>query len=173
VERTISDINKCDSITAMALHRTRLLAIAGGAVIALATGSVVVATASIVLSFARSATDLQDPAQLLGVWRGTSTCTDRVAAPACQDENVVYEFTPGPQPGTVHWSADKIVNGQREHMGEFDLTYDNAETCWKAEFNGPRAKVVWRLVVDGTRLSGTGHLLPGNAMVRKIDVRRN
>src|SRR3954471_15014437 len=83
--------------------------------------------------------------QLLGTWRGTSVCTDRVAAPACQDETVVYEFTRGTQPGTVHWLADKIVNDKRESMGEMDLSYDSAESCWKAEFSSPRLKSVWRL----------------------------
>jgi hypothetical protein len=26
-----------------------------------------------------------DPAEILGSWKGTSTCSDRVAAPACHD----------------------------------------------------------------------------------------
>ena len=112
------------------------------------------------------------PEQLVGTWRGTSTCTDRVAAPACQDENVVYEFTAGPKPGMVHWAADKIVNGQRERMGEFDVTYDTAEACWKAEFSSPRVKSVWRLTVDGARMSGTGRLLPGNETIRTLELRK-
>jgi hypothetical protein len=70
------------------------------------------------------------PAQLIGVWRGTSICTDRVAAPACHDETVVYEFT------------------------------------------SPRVKSVWRLSVDGARLSGTARLLPGNKTIRKLDLRK-
>jgi hypothetical protein len=113
-----------------------------------------------------------DPAQLIGTWRGTSTCSDRAAAPACQDETIVYEFTGGPQPGTVHWVADKIVNGKREHMGELDLTYDKAESCWKVEFTSPRVKIVWRLSVAGPRLTGTARLLPGNETVRKVDARK-
>jgi len=110
------------------------------------------------------------PAQLIGLWRGTSTCTDRVAAPACRDETVVYELTPGPQPGTVHWLADKVVDGQRQTMGELDLSYDATEGCWKAEFSSPRARMVWRLKVDGTHLSGTGRMLPGNETVRKLEL---
>jgi hypothetical protein len=107
-----------------------------------------------------------------GVWRGTSTCTDRVAAPACHDEVVVYEFAAGTPPGTVHWKADKIVDGKRLPMGEMDLNYDKAEACWKAEFQSPRAHVVWRLVVDGSHMTGTGRVLPGDETVRKIDVRK-
>jgi hypothetical protein len=112
------------------------------------------------------------PEELIGVWRGTSICTDRVAAPACNDETVVYEFSAGAKPGTVHWAADKLVDGKRDRMGEFDLAYDTAEACWKAEFNAPRVKIVWRLSVDGTHLTGTGRLLPGNETVRKIDAKK-
>ena len=110
--------------------------------------------------------------QLLGTWRGTSVCTDRVAAPACQDETVLYTFTRGARDGAVHWAADKIVNGKRQPMGEMDLTYDRSESCWKAEFSSPRVKSVWRLSVDGNHLTGTGRLLPGNETIRKLDLRK-
>lgn len=112
-------------------------------------------------------------AELSGVWRGTSTCTDRVAAPACRDEVVVYEFTDGPKPGIVRWKADKVVNGQREPMGELDLAYDTGEACWRADFTSPRVHLVWCLVADGGRMTGTGWLLPGKQIVRKIDVRKD
>lgn len=113
------------------------------------------------------------PAELIGTWRGTSLCSDRVAAPSCNDEKVVYEFIPGPKPGVVHWKADKIVNGQRQPMGEFDLSYDTAEACWKAEYAGPRVTSVWRVTVDGNHLTGTARMLPGNETIRKIDARKD
>ena len=118
----------------------------------------------------QTATTTPGPAQLIGTWRGTSTCTDRVAAPACNDETVVYVFSAGPKPGLVHWKADKIVNGQREPMGEFDLAYDKTEACWKAEYRGPRVTNVWRLTVTARHLTGTGRLLPGNETIRKLDL---
>ena len=114
-----------------------------------------------------------EPAQLLGTWRGTSLCTDRVAAPACHDESVVYDFTLGPKPGTLQWAADKVVDGERQHMGDLELSYDKTEGCWKAEFSSPRGRTVWRLTVDGTRLSGTGRLQPGNQTVRKMELRKD
>jgi hypothetical protein len=114
-----------------------------------------------------------DPAHLIGTWRGTSLCTDRVAAPACNDETVVYEFTAGVQAGTVHWVADKVVNGARQTMGEMELSFDKSEGCWKAEFSSPRSKSVWRLVVKGDHLSGTGRLLPGGQTVRKMELTRD
>jgi hypothetical protein len=110
------------------------------------------------------------PTAPTGTWRGTSTCTDRVAAPACADEVVVYEFTAGAKPGIVHWKADKIVNGQREPMGEMDLAYDTDSKCWKAEFN---SRVAWCLAVDGAHMTGTAWLLPGKQTVRKVDLRKD
>jgi len=109
----------------------------------------------------------------IGVWRGTSTCTDRVAAPGCHDEVVVYEITASEKPGTVHWKADKIVDGQRRPMGETDLVYDIGDACWKGEFSSPRIHIVWCLAVDGAHMTGTGRLLPGKQTVRKIDVRKD
>lgn len=132
-------------------------------------GTVLLLVGSIVLSMA----DVPGPEQLIGLWRGTSTCTDRVAAPACQDETIVYEFKAGARPGTVRWAADKVVNGKRESMGDpLDLAYDATEKCWKVEFTSPRVKVVWRFTVDGEHLTGTAHLLPGNETVRKVDARK-
>jgi hypothetical protein len=155
-------IEPCDSMSRFVQPNiTRLV---GGLL-----ATVLVAQASQVASFTAQASD---PAQLIGTWRGTSTCSDRVAAPACQDETIVYEFKAGTQPGTVHWVADKIVNGKREPMGEFDLTYDKTESCWKVEFTSPRVKVVWRLSVEGRHLAGTARLLPGNETVRKVDARK-
>ena len=121
---------------------------------------------------AQAGSDGSNASQLTGTWRGTSTCTDRVAAPACKDETVVYEFSAGSR-GSVHWKADKIVAGKREPMGELDLTYDAAEACWKAEFSGPSVKTVWRLVASGDQLTGSGRLVPGNQVVRRIEVRRD
>jgi hypothetical protein len=124
-------------------------------------------------SYALPAPTAGGPAAPSGVWRGASTCTDRVAAPACRDEVVVYEFTDGAKPGIVHWKADKIVEGRREPMGEMDLAWDKGEACWRAEFKSPRVHSVWCLTVDGPRIRGTARLLPGRQVVRKIEVRRD
>ena len=113
------------------------------------------------------------PSELLGTWRGTSTCTDRVAAPACRDETVVYDFTTGTKPGRVTWKADKVVDGKREPMGEIELAYDAREKCWAAEIRSARVQSRWCLTVDGTHLTGTGRLLPGRQMIRKIDAHKD
>src|SRR5215471_8369511 len=119
-----------------------------------------------------STTTSPSAAELIGTWRGTSICTDRVVAPACTDETAAYDFTPGSKPGTVHWIADKVVNGQRVRMGESDVTYDTAEACWKTEIKGPRSTSVWCVSVDGAHLTGAARLLPGNQTFRKLDLRR-
>jgi hypothetical protein len=113
-----------------------------------------------------------DPSELIGTWRGTSTCSDRVATPACHDEVVIYEFTPGSTPGAVRWSADKVVDGQRQPMGAFDLTYDSGGKCWAADFSSPRGGLRWCVVVDGDHLTGFGQRLPGKQTVRKIDAQK-
>jgi hypothetical protein len=119
------------------------------------------------------APEAASPAAIIGTWRGTSTCTDRVAAPACHDEVVVYEFAAGEKPGTILWKADKIVDGERLPMGEMNLAYDTGDACWKAEFKSPRSHSVWCLVIDGAHMTGTGRMLPGKQTVRKIDVRKD
>jgi len=129
--------------------------------------AVLVATRPLVVSVQAQT---HQPAELFGVWHGTSTCTDRVTAPACQDETVVYEFTAGPKAEMVHWKADKIVQGQRQPMGELDLAYDTDDACWKGEFSSPRVRVVWCLAATGNHISGSAWLLPGKEKVRKVDV---
>jgi hypothetical protein len=113
------------------------------------------------------------PSELIGTWRGTSTCADLVTAPNCHDEVVVYEFTAGEKPGWVRWKADKVVEGQRVPMGEMDAVYDAGGGCWTAEFISPRVHSVWCLVVDGAHLTGTGRHLPGKQTIRRIDARKD
>jgi hypothetical protein len=113
-----------------------------------------------------------DPTTILGTWRGTSICVDRAAAPACTDETVVYELTPGKAPGTVHWVADKTVNGQRLPMGELDLIYDAADARWEATFTNPRVTVEWWLSVAGPTMTGGARLMPTKQTVRKIDLKK-
>jgi len=110
--------------------------------------------------------------ELIGVWRGTSVCTDRVAAPACHDEVVVYEMTAGTKEGTVHWKADKVVDGKRQTMGELELAFAPDDGCWRGEFVSPRAHVVWCLTARDAELKGSAWLLPGKQVVRKVEARR-
>lgn len=109
---------------------------------------------------------------LLGTWRGTSTCTDTVAAPACQDETVIYDVRRGDKPGHAILAADKIVNDQRVPMGDLDFAWDAAEGCWRSDFGSPRVTSRWCFTTDGTTLKGTARLLPGNQVIRRVELRR-
>jgi hypothetical protein len=73
----------------------------------------------------------------------------------------------------VRWKADKIVEGKRLPMGEFDLVYSRSDSCWIAELTTPRLHMVWCVVVDGAALRGTAMLLPGKQIVRKIEARKD
>ena len=120
----------------------------------------------------QAGTKAPDPEELRGIWRGPSLCTDRQALPACRDEDAVYEFTRGAKPGTAHWIADKMVNGERQNMGEADATYDAAAHCWKAEVPSPRGKSIWQFTVSGNSLTGTARLLPANETIRRFNLTR-
>ena len=112
--------------------------------------------------------------EIVGTWSGTSICSDRQAAPACNDERVVYDIsaTPG-KPNTVTSKADKVVDGNRLPMGPLEFTHDAKSGSWTSELDTPRFHGVWRLTVNGAKLTGTLTLLPSKAVVRKIDLRKD
>jgi len=108
----------------------------------------------------------------LGTWRGTSTCTDRQAAPACHDETVVYEVrsVPGTR-DTVMMQADKVVNGAREPMGDLRLGR-GADGAWSAEIGTPRVHARWSFVIHGDSMAGTLVDLPTGATTRRAAATR-
>jgi hypothetical protein len=112
--------------------------------------------------------------EIVGTWRGSSACVDRVAAPACNDEQVVYEIsaTPG-KANTVTVNADKVVEGKRMPMGAHDLTRDAKDGGWMVELETPRVHAIWRLTVSGPTMQGNMTLLPSKAVVRRMDLRRD
>jgi len=112
--------------------------------------------------------------EIVGTWRGTSTCVDRQAAPACTDEQVIYEIAASPgQPDSVKVTADKVVDGKRVPMGVLDFTYEASSGSWTSELDSLRVHALWRLSVSGATLSGTLTLLPSRAVVRRVDLRKD
>lgn len=110
--------------------------------------------------------------RLDGTWRGSSLCTDLHVAPACRDESVVYDFTPR-GPGKVHLKADKVVDGARVEMGEFDLEYDAASHAWSAEsVTRAGARYRWRFIQAGTVINGELRDLASGTQVRRVRVTR-
>jgi hypothetical protein len=115
------------------------------------------------------------PAELVGVWRGTSLCTDLATAPACKDEQVIYTFVAiaDGAPGAVRLAADKVVAGERQAMGELDFVYRAASGCWESEQQNARFHSRWSFAVRGTALSGELVDLPSGARIRAIRVEKD
>ena len=114
-----------------------------------------------------------DLGEFLGTWRGTSTCVNRQIAPACKDETVVYDVRRSDKPQTATLKADKIVDGQRVPMGEFDFVYDAKEGCWRSEFSTPRFHGAWCLKVQDKAMTGSLLDLPGKVEVRQVQLKRD
>ena len=111
--------------------------------------------------------------EIVGTWSGSSVCVDRQAAPACKDEQVVYEIHANPgKANTVTTKADKVVDGKRLPMGDLEFTGDAKDGSWTSELATPRVHALWRIRVDGAKLTGTLTSIPSNAVVRKIDLRK-
>jgi hypothetical protein len=110
---------------------------------------------------------------IVGTWRGTSTCADKVAFPSCHDEVVVYEVLAlGPGSDSVRVRADKVVGGAREFMGELLFGQDSSGG-WLAEVHTARYHDRWRLRIEGDRMSGTLVDLPSGRVVRHVVLRRD
>jgi len=126
-------------------------------------------------AIARTMSCLQDTSNIIGVWRGTSICTDRKIAPACKDEQIIYTFrnAPGQRPGKVILKADKVVDGKIEFMGELEGTFDQKKHTWTAEFRSPRFHGLWSFVISGRNLTGTLTDIPSKATIRKISARKD
>ena len=100
-----------------------------------------------------------DAAGAVGTWEGESICTVRPSA--CHDEHVIYEISRKQQ--KLVMSADKVVNGERQNMGDLECTYaDKTLTC-------PFPRGVWAFTVTGTKMSGTLKL-PDGTLFRKVAV---
>ena len=100
--------------------------------------------------------------EMVGSWRGKSTCTVRPSA--CHDEDVIYEITASTQ-GKLSWKADKVVEGRRETMGVLDCMYEhNTLSC-------PFAKGIWSFQISGAKMTGTLRLTDG-VLFRTVDVSR-
>jgi hypothetical protein len=112
--------------------------------------------------------------EIVGTWSGSSVCVDRQAAPACNDEQVVYDVNANPgKPNTVTVKADKVVDGKRVSMGALVFTHDAKSGSWTSGFDTPRFHALWRLTVNGAMLTGNLTLLPSKAVVRKINLRKD
>ena len=112
--------------------------------------------------------------RIVGTWRGTSTCVDRVAAPACNDEVVVYEIERSAgKPDSVTTKEDKLVDGKRVPMGVLEFKRGVTEDAWLTEFETPRVHGRWELLLSGDQMTGTLLLLPSKTVVRRMSLVRD
>ena len=101
-------------------------------------------------------------ADVIGTWEGESICT--VHPSACHDEHVIYEISDAGR-DKLKMSADKVVNGERQNMGDLECTYE------RKTLSCPFAKGVWAFDVSGTKMTGTLKLTDGT-LFRKVDVKK-
>ena len=111
-------------------------------------------------------------AEIIGSWRGTSLCVDKADFPSCHDEQVIYDVRPkGSSADTVTLRADKVVNGVREFMGEFDFGRQSDST-WVAKYENPRIHIRIVLRVRGSQMTGVMTDEPSARRIREIAVAR-
>ena len=130
---------------------------------------------SLILTFSLSACGQKKAAMddLFGDWTGESKCVG--SNPSCHDEIVVYHLTRSKaDTAKINLSADKIVDGKPDNMGDFDMTFDAEKMTLTAEFTIKRTggKGVWLFKIDGDKMDGTLTDFPENEIGRKVSVMR-
>lgn len=112
--------------------------------------------------------------EILGTWRGTSTCVKSPEFPACHDEVVVYEVRDAAAGGdVVTLAAFKIVDGEKQLMGELDFAWDAKEGAWTSELKTPRVHGLWTFFVRGDDITGTLIDLPSKHRIRDVSVKKD
>jgi hypothetical protein len=109
---------------------------------------------------------------IVGSWQGTSLCVNKTEFPGCNDEEVIYDVKrKGTARDTVTVRADKVVNGVREFMGEFDFIRAR-DSSWAAEYQNPRVHIRIVLRINATRLVGLMTDEPSGRRIREITLAR-
>jgi hypothetical protein len=112
-------------------------------------------------------------AEILGIWKGTSTCTKVDLNELCRDETVVYNFVDVPeQPDTVELKAARIIDNSVKPMYTLFITYRPDEGRWTSEFERPQVRGTWAYAVHGGDMTGTATVLPSRTVVRNVEARR-
>src|ERR1051326_8558828 len=75
----------------------------------------------VVLGFCVGVAAQENPADVVGTWEGESICT--VHPSACHDEHVIYDIKQTDN-GRFSMSADKVVNGERQNMGDLECSFE-------------------------------------------------
>lgn len=100
---------------------------------------------------------------LEGIWKGSSIC--RVKNSSCHDETVVYYISKVPGSNNYKITANKIVNGVEEGMGDLTCTYNSSKqqiACNKMK------DASWNFQINSNTMSGK--LYYKNILFRLIKV---
>ena len=133
----------------------------------------IILTLVILVSGSAACAQKQAAESLYGDWTGESKCVG--SNPYCHDEIVLYHLTRSKNDAAkINLSADKIVDGKPEFMGEFDMTFDPEKMTLTAEFTIKRTggRGVWLFSVKGDKMNGTLTVFPENEVGRRISVSR-
>jgi hypothetical protein len=109
---------------------------------------------------------------ILGSWSGRSICTNRHAAPDCQEEDVIFTIARTETADTVKLKVARVVDGKLEPMYEAPLVYDSAKDNWGADITDRKFKGHWSLSTFGGNLFGTLIDLKTNFGIRRVTLSR-
>jgi hypothetical protein len=110
-------------------------------------------------------------APLLGVWTGSSLCTD--VRPACHDEQALYRILPSDdRDAPVRMSMAKVVNGKEVVMGTLPFSVDFVHQTLSSEYKQGPNHILWSFAWTGKELTGTLKLLPNGEVVRNIKLHK-
>lgn len=112
-------------------------------------------------------------AAILGTWKGTSTCVKSPEFPSCHDEVVIYEVKESASGGeAITLAGFKIVDGEKQFMGDLEFTWDAGQGAWVSELTTPRVHALWTFFVRGDEITGTLVNLPSKHLIRNVAVKR-
>jgi hypothetical protein len=124
-------------------------------------------TTSIILAvFGAALVSGDDGNSLTGSWSGDSVCVG--SSPACKNEKVIYVFGKVDAAGHVSGHADKLVDGKRINMGDFEMRYDSKTSTLTWE--NPNG--TWKYSIKGNEMEG-GMTSKSGEVVRHVNVKKD
>jgi len=112
--------------------------------------------------------------KLVGDWSGKSICVNKEKYPACNDEVVVYHIKKVEgKTNTINLSADTIVNGKPDNMGNYDFIYDPKKQTLMTEYKNDRVHFTIEFDVKGDVLEGGMYSYPERTQARRMKVTKS
>ena len=108
--------------------------------------------------------------KVIGTWEGESKCS--VPDSPCHDEHVIYEIAEAKSPAKgLTMRADKVVNGERQFMGELGCEFGAEKSVLSCTFRG-KQNDDWEFNISGDTMTGTLTLGEGKKLYRRVRVQR-